>query len=72
MSEHQDAQNEQTAPELNEPVEAGLSADRRSILKKLGKFGIYTAPTMLAILEFTKAAHASPPHITPPRPSTLR
>ena len=59
MSENQHARNEQTAPESNEPIEAGLSTDRRNILKKLGRFGLYTAPVLLATLESAKAAAVS-------------
>lgn len=59
MSESQNARNEQTVSDANEAVEAGLSADRRDVLKKLGRFGVYTAPALLAVLELTKAAHAS-------------
>jgi hypothetical protein len=59
MSEHQNARDEQAAPRSIEPVGMDVSADRRAILKKLGRFGAYTAPALLVMLESTKAAHAS-------------
>lgn len=59
MSENQNARNEQTAPESNERIEPGLSTDRRNILKKLGRFGLYTAPVLLATLESAKAVTCS-------------
>jgi hypothetical protein len=59
MSENQNARNEQPAPESKEPVEADLSANRRNVLKKLGRLGLYTAPALLATLESAKACHGS-------------
>jgi hypothetical protein len=59
MSEHVNAWDEQAAPQSIEPVVADVSTDRRAILKKLGRFGAYTAPALLVMLESTKAAHAS-------------
>jgi len=66
MSENQNFRNEQTAPESNEPIDAGLSTDRRNILIKLGRLGLYTAPVLLATLESAKAAPSSRPTTPPP------
>ncbi len=46
----------------DEPVrqeqEEPISEDRRQAMKKLGKYGLYTAPALLAVLD---AAQAAPP-----------
>jgi hypothetical protein len=59
MSNDQKAQDGQTAVESTEQVEATSSTDRREALKKLGRYALYTAPALLAMLEPGKAATVS-------------
>jgi hypothetical protein len=40
-------------------VNESKNSDRRAVLKKLGRFGVYTAPVMLTALQATKAVAAS-------------
>lgn len=44
----------------SEPEDHGLDERRRDALKKIGLFGAYTAPVMLAMLKSSKALAASP------------
>jgi len=67
VSDDYNAADEQPAPESKEPVEAGLSADRRKALKKLGRFGLYTAPALLMLFESEKAVAQSGDHDGRPR-----
>jgi hypothetical protein len=39
--------------------ESDVSNERRQVLKKLGRFGAYTAPVMIAAFATSKAASAS-------------
>jgi hypothetical protein len=59
MSDDNNSQDDQTAPKVNEPVETTLSTDRREALKKLGRYGLYTAPALLALFETEKAVAAT-------------
>jgi hypothetical protein len=42
-----------------EPIEGQISNDRRRALKKLGIYGLYTAPALLATLTANKAVAVS-------------
>ncbi|MGD1037628.1 MAG: hypothetical protein ABR878_10610 [Roseiarcus sp.] len=55
MSNDQKAEDGQTALESTEQVEATSSTDRREALKKLGRYALYTAPALLAMLDSNKA-----------------
>ena len=37
------------------------NADRRRVLKKMGKYAAYTAPAVIAVLIGKQACHAVPP-----------
>ena len=49
--------------------QSSIEKARRDMLKRLGKYGAYTAPTMLSIMVADKAAAASGGGIAPPSPS---
>jgi hypothetical protein len=49
--------NEKQEIEVNEAI----NPNRRAVLNKLGKFGAYTAPLLLASLDAQKAAACSDP-----------
>jgi hypothetical protein len=44
---------------VDNKVNEASSTDRREMLKKLGRFGTYTAPVMIAAFATSKAASAS-------------
>jgi hypothetical protein len=50
----------ETAPS-NDGRELPLSDDRRELLKKLGRYGLYTAPALLLLFESEKATAQSGP-----------
>jgi hypothetical protein len=48
-------QTGQRVEKLHNKSEEQYSEDRRRVLKKLGTYGLYTAPIMLAMLDSAKA-----------------
>lgn len=52
--------DKQITPVPDEPIKDGRklppSDDRRELLKKLGRYGLYTAPALLLLFESEKAA----------------
>jgi hypothetical protein len=48
-------QTGQRVEKLDNKTEEQYSEDRRRVLKKLGTYGLYTAPIMLAMLDGAKA-----------------
>lgn len=43
-----------------------ISKERRDAMKKLGKYGVYTAPAIITLLSASKAPAASGAPATPP------
>ncbi len=54
----------------DEPVrqeqEEPISEDRRQAMKKLGKYGLYTAPALLAVLDAAQANNVVSGFVGPP------
>jgi hypothetical protein len=54
------ARNKLKKPRPTPKLSEGAEEDRREVIKKLGVYGAYTAPALIALLQSGKAVAASP------------